>query len=213
MISVTDLFKLIPDSLKQSAVDAIVETVVERGEGLLGDSILNKIKGLRSDAAFRKQLDAGLQRGLQRFVDEYQLQDEDLVAAITQDPAIFNKPAVRNALVAIVQQPGRYLVEEQALVGQSFAAVLPERINRERVDQAVFYLLKCLAQELWHLPELQPIYSLEFQRITAESTREQLAVQKAQLAALESLNSGVREALLQLTDALSAQNSCRPALP
>ncbi len=205
MFSITDLFKLIPDSLKQSAVDAIVETVVERGEGLLGDSILNKIKGLRSDAAFRQQLDAGLQRGLQRFIDEYQLQDEDLVAAITQDPALFSTQAVRNALVAIVQQPGHYLVEEQALVGQSFAAVLPERINRERVDQAVFYLLKCLAQELWHLPELQPIYSLEFQRITAESTREQLTVQKAQLAALQSLNSGVREALLQLTDALSEQ--------
>jgi len=72
LISITDIYKLIPDSLKQSAVDAIVETVVE-GEGLLSESILNKIKGLRSDAAFRRQFDAGLQRGLQRFVDEYQL--------------------------------------------------------------------------------------------------------------------------------------------
>lgn len=217
MFSITDIFKLIPDSLKQLAVDAIVETVVERGEGLLSDSILSKIKGLRSDAAFRKQLDAGLQRGLQRFVDEYQLQDEDLVDAIAQDSALFTIPAVRDSLVAIVQQPGRYLVEEQALVGQSFAAVLPERINRERVDKAVIYLLKCLAQELWHLPELQPIYSLEFQRITAESTREQLTVQKAQLAALENLNSGVREALLQLTDALSEQKQLAagpaPAIP
>jgi tetratricopeptide (TPR) repeat protein len=210
MVSITDFFKLIPDSLKQSAVDALVETVVERGEGLLSDSILNKIKGLRSDAAFRKQLDAGLQRGLQRFVDEYQLEDEDLVTAVLQSPALFTNPEIQAALVAIVQQPGRYLVEEQALIGQSFAAVLPERINRDRVDRAVFHLLKCLAQELWHLPELQPIYSLEFQRITAESTREQLDVQKAQLAALETLNSGVREALLQLTDVLTEQKQLPP---
>lgn len=212
MFSITDLFKLIPDSLKQSAVDAIVETVVERGEGLISDSILNKIKGLRSDAAFRQQLDAGLQRGLQRFVDEYQLQDEDLVTAVAQEPTLFTTPAIRTALVTIVQQPGRYLVEEQALIGQSFAAVLPERINRERVDRAILYLLKCLAQELWQLPELQPIYSLEFQRITAESTREQLTVQKAQLAALQNLNSGVREALLQLTDALSEQKQLAAGL-
>ncbi|MCB8985834.1 MAG: ATP-binding protein, partial [Ardenticatenaceae bacterium] len=205
MFFISDVFGLIPDSFKQSAVDAIVETVVERGEGLLSDSILNRIKGLRSDAAFRKQLDVGMQRGLQRFADEYQLKDEDLVAAILQDTALFTAHAVRDALIEIVQQPGRYLMEERTLVSQTFAAVLPGRINRERVDRAILYLLKCLAQEMWHLPELQPIYSLEFQRITAEVAHEQLAVQKAQLAALESMNSGVRDAFLQLTEALSEQ--------
>jgi hypothetical protein len=129
MISMTDVFKLIPDSLKQSAVDAVVQTITERGEGLISRSVLNKIKGLRSDAAFRQQLDAGLQRGLQRSVDEYQRQDEDLVAAIVQAPDLLATPGVQTALVAIVQQPGRYLVGEQALLDQSFAAVLPERIT------------------------------------------------------------------------------------
>lgn len=54
------IFTLIPDSLKQTAVDALVETVMERWEGLLSGKILGKIRGLRSDAAFRKQFDAGL---------------------------------------------------------------------------------------------------------------------------------------------------------
>lgn len=205
MISISDLFKLIPDSLKQTAVDTLVDTVAERGEGRISESLLGKIKGLRTDAAFRQQFDIGLQRGLQRFVDEYRREDEDLVTAVTDNPDILADPEVRAALVIILQRPGRYLVEEQSLVGQSFAAVLPDRINRERVDQAILYLLKCLARELWHLPELQPIYSLEFQRITAESSREQLAVQKDQLAALDRLGSGVREALLQLTDSLGQQ--------
>ncbi len=205
MFSVTDFFKLIPDSLKQTAVDALVDAVVERGEGLLSESLLGKIKGLRTDAAFRRQLDAGLQRGLQRFIDEYQLEDEDLVTAVVQSPALFTSVEVRSALITIIRQPSHYLSEEQSQIGQSFASVLPERINRERVDRAIAYLLRCLARELWHLPELQPIYSLEFQRITAESTREQLAVQKAQLAALDNLGAGVRDALLQLTEALSEQ--------
>ena len=205
MISITDIFKFIPESLKQTAVDTIVETVIERGEGLLSDSILNKIKGLRSDAAFRQQFETGLLGGLQRFIEEYQLQDEDLVAAISADATLFTQPEVQQALLRILQQPGQYLAEEQAVLAQSFSSVLPQRVNRDRVDQAIVYLLKCLAREVWHLPELQPIYSLEFQRITAESTHEQLAVQKAQLATLENLNIGVREALLQLTDALSDQ--------
>ena len=74
--------------------------------------------------------------------------------------------------MAILKKPGLYLVEEREQVAQSFAGVLPERKNRERVDRAVTYLLKCLAEELWHLPELQPIYSLQFQRMTAEATRQ-----------------------------------------
>jgi len=53
------------------------------------------------------------------------------------------------------------------------------------------------------MPELQPIYSLQFQRVTAEATREQVVIQKAQLEALTGLNAGIREALLQLTDAIA----------
>lgn len=71
MFSITDIFKLILDSLKQTAVNAIVETVVERGEGLLSEKILGKIRGLRSDVAFPKQLHAGLQRGLQGFLESW----------------------------------------------------------------------------------------------------------------------------------------------
>lgn len=97
----------------------------------------------------------------------------------------------RQALKTVLKQPGACLDEEREAVGHSFTAVLPERINRERVNRAVAYLLKCLAQELRHLPVLLPIYSQQFQRITAESSREQVALQKAQLQALTGLNTGV----------------------
>lgn len=193
---------LIPQSLKQKARDTLVDFVAEQARKYAGEELATRLKKLRSDAAFNKTFEEALQRAARRFFDEYRLENEDLVAAIAADDGFFRDEKIQQALLAILKRPGAYLVEEQETLQQSFDSVLPQRINRERVDRAVIYLLKCLAEELWHLPELQPIYSLQFQRITAESTREQVAIQKAQLQALTGLNAGLREALLQLTDAI-----------
>lgn len=201
----SDLIELIPQNLKQQALDALVDVVSEQAESFGGDKLAGKIKKLRSDTAFRDAFEAGLSRALKRFIEEYQLEDEDLVAAIAGEPGFFQNEEVQMALITVLKQPGAYLDEEREAIVQSFATVMPDRINRERVDRTITYLLKCLAQELWHLPELLPIYSLQFQRITAEAAREQVDIQKAQLQALTSLNVGVRDALLQLTDAIVEQ--------
>ena len=83
----------------------------------------------------------------------------------------------------MLKHPGTDLDRQREAVAQSFATVLPTRKKRARVDQAVMYFLRCLTEELWTLPELQPIYSLQFQRMTAEATRQQVELQKAQLHA------------------------------
>lgn len=201
----SDLLQLIPQNLKQKVLDTIVDVVSEQAKKYAGEGLSAKVKKLRSDAAFRNAFEEGLSQAMQRFVEEYQIEDEDLVMAISREQDFFLNKEVQTALTAILKQPGAYLDEEREEVLQTFTTVLPERINRERVDRAVSHLLKCLAQELWHLPELLPIYSLQFQRITAESAREQVNLQKAQLQALTSLNTGVSEALLQLTDAIVEQ--------
>ena len=201
----SDLLQLIPQNLKQNALDTLVDVVSEQAKKYAGDALSAKVKKLRSDAAFHDAFEAGLSRAMQRFIEEYQVKDEDLVLAISREQDFFLNKEIQTSLIAILKQPGTYLDEEREAILQTFATVLPGRINRERVDRAVSYLLKCLAQELWHLPELMPIYSLQFQRIAAESAREQVNLQKAQLQALTSLNVGVREALLQLTDALVEQ--------
>ncbi|MFQ5613981.1 MAG: hypothetical protein ACE5H9_17810, partial [Anaerolineae bacterium] len=198
-----DIFDLIPQSLKRQALDTLVDFVSDQAKKVAGDEIAAKVKNLRSDATFNQAFEAGLQRAVQRFIQEYETEDEDLVAAIAADEDFFKNEEVQAALLAILKKPGAYLVDERETVLQSFATVLPQRKNRERVDRAVTYLLKCLAEELWHLPELQPIYSLQFQRMTAEATRQQVDLQKAQLQALTGLNTGIREALLQLTDAIA----------
>jgi len=202
-IDVLDILDLLSESLRQQARDALVDFVANQARKLGRDDLGDKIERLRSDADFNGKFEAGLQRAVRRFVQEYETEDEDLVAAIAADEGLFNNEEVRSALLAILKQPGLYLADEQETVARSFASVLPARKNRQRVDRAVTYLLKCLAKELWSLPELQPIYSLQFQRMTAEATRQQVELQKAQLSALTGLNAGIREALLQLADAVA----------
>lgn len=197
-----DIFSLIPNDLKKLVRDSLVDFISDQAKKYLNDEVSNKVKKLRSDAAFSAQFEECLQRAAQRFVNEYELEDEDLVTAISQDEHFFVNKQIQAALLQIIKKPGVFLVDENEAIAQSFESVLPERLNRQRVDRAINYLLKCLAQEVWYLPELQPIYSLQFQRITAESARQQVELQKAQLSALTEMNGGVKDALLQLTTAM-----------
>jgi hypothetical protein len=201
-MSVFDILKLIPQNLQQEIVDALVDFVSGQAKKLLGEQFSTKIKTLKSDAKFAQAFREGLQRAVERFVREYEQEDEDLVTAITADEGFFQDEQVQKALLAVIKKPGTYLADERETVLQSFETVLPHRKNRQRVDRAVTVFLKCLAEELWTLPELQPIYTLQFQRMTAEATRQQVELQKAQLQATTILSTDIRQALLQLTDTM-----------
>ena len=205
-----DPLSLIPDALKTAVRDAAVDFVSSQAKKILGDELGNKIKKLRSDAGFAQKFDQGLQKAIKRFADEYFEKDEDLVAAIEADPSVFKNEQVQKALLEMLKNPGKYLADEHETVAENFSSVLPGRKNRERVDKAMAFLLRCLAEELWNLPELQPIYSLQFQKMTAESMHQQVELQKMQLRALTTVNEGVRQALLQLTDAI-AEKKLLPA--
>jgi hypothetical protein len=200
-----DLFAFIPDDLRKQILDSAVDFVSKQAEKVAGEALAEKLKSLRSDSAFQKKFQAGLNNAVERFMKEYESEDEDLVAAIIEDKGFFQNKQIRQALLTIVQQPSGFLGGEKEFVFEQFESVLPARKNRERVQKAILFLLKCLAEELWHLPELQPVYSLQFQRLTAESVRQQVEIQKAQLKALVDLGGEMREALLQLTDAIEQQ--------
>lgn len=198
-----DLTSLIPQSLKQQTVDAAVDFVSDQAKKFLSEEFSGKIKKLRSDAAFQNAFGEGLQRAADRFAAEYVTEDEDLVAALTADKSFFQNSEIQKALLAILKKPGVYLVDAQEVVAQSFDSVLPNRLNRERVNRAVLAFLKCLAEEVWNLPELRPAYELQIQRMTAETLREQVNLQKAHLQTTAALSSDIRDALLQLTDAMA----------
>lgn len=197
-----NILEFIPQEIRQQAQDALVDFVSEQAKKFVSDGVADKLKQLRTDGAFRKQFDKGLDKALKRFAEEYYEKDEDLVDAIVQEKDLFKSPDVKQALMTMLKSPGSYLADEGDVVAQTFNSVLPGRKNRERVNKAMVYLLRCLVEELWHLPELQPVYSLQFQKVTAEAMKQQVELQKVQIKALVDVNEGVRQALLQLTDAI-----------
>lgn len=204
-----DPLGLVPQSIKDAVLDTTVDFLSGQAKKLLGDEIASKIKKLRTDASFHQSFEKGLKRALERFKLEYEEQDEDIVAAITADPSIFKDEKFQATLLEMIKRPGTYLDDEREKIVSSFESILQGRKNRQRVNRALSYLLRCIVEEVWHLPELQPIYSLQFQRMTAEATRQQVEIQKAQLQALTELNTGVRQSLLQLTEAI-AKNRLLP---
>jgi hypothetical protein len=210
------LFSLIPEDLKRQLLDGLVGFLAEQAKRLAGEKASEQIRRLSSEAAFLRAFDQALERGLRRFRDEYTPQDEDLVPLLTSDPALWRSPTVRQALRDLVSRPGAHLPETRRQLLASFADVLPQRVNRERVDRAVSYLLGCIAEELWRLPaakEVREAYSLQFQRISAEEARRQTALIQAQLQTLTGLREEVRAALTQLADGLARQALAAASVP
>ncbi len=196
---------LVPDELKRQLRDSLVDYVSSIAKKLVGESASNKIRLLRSDGAFLAKFDAALKIALNRFKNEYIQQDEDLVRSILAAPDVFYNEKVQKSLLEMIKRPDRYLSEEREKTWQSFMTVLPNRVNRERVDKAVSFLLRCMSEELWLLPELQPIYSLQFQRTTADILLQQLEIQKAQFYEIRDWNTSIREAFVQLVDSIVEQ--------
>lgn len=207
---------LIPDSLKQRFVDGLVEFIAGRAEQLGSDHVAQSIRKLSSEAAFRASADRAFETGVGRFVDEYREQDEDLVDAIVGDTVFWQSSEVQQALLEMVQRPGAWMPGDSDTVVRHFEWVLPQRVNRQRVDKAVSYLLGCIARELWSLPgagEVRDVYALQFQKLTAEAAREQVALAQKQLAATAQLSGDIRQALLQLTAAMEKTLLTPPAVP
>jgi tetratricopeptide (TPR) repeat protein len=211
-----DLLSLFPDDLKRQLLDGLIGGLADLGKRLAGEKASEQIRRLSSESSFLRAFDQALERGLKRFQEEYIQEDEDLTLLLTRDPSLWRSSTVRQALREMVRRPGTPLPQERQKLLDSFHDVLPERINRERVDRAVFRLLSYIAEELWNLPaarEVREAYALQFQRITAEEARRQSALIQAQLQALSDLREDIRNALLQLTDGLTRQALAAASVP
>lgn len=208
----TDL--IIPDKMKERIADGLVSFLARQAERLGQRGVANQLRQITSQGDFYQAIQQALEVGYQRFKLEYALEDEDLVEAILNDDQFWHSEAVQNALVEMISRPGAWLDPEREMIVQGFSTVLPERINRQRVDKAINFLLRCMVEELWTLPgakEIRDVYSLQFQRLTAESVREQTAIARQQLEMTTQLSQGVQQALLQLTGALEQNLLAAPA--
>jgi predicted negative regulator of RcsB-dependent stress response len=203
-----------PDDFKRELLDGIVDFVATQAKKLLGDEVARKISALSSQEAFNQAFDQAMKRAVKRFNHEYVVQDEDLVAAITADRTFWASKSVQQGLKVLIRRPGSWVLEEQEKVAQHFTDVLPQRMNRERVDKAVSFFLRCIVEELWTLPgakEIREIYSLQFQKIQTEAARQQIALAEAQLQATTQLSTDIRQALFQLATKLEERLLAEPS--
>ena len=200
-----NIFEFIPDNLKQKWRNMLVDQLSELAKSSNASNVAKTIRKLRSNSDFLEAFEDALKNATNQFVTEYIQIDEDLVLAVASYPEFFENSEIQEAMLAILQKPGAYLEIEKSQIYQSFNSVFPNRINRERVDKAVSFLLRKLAEELWQMPELNSIYRLQFQRLTAEGVREQVVIQKAQLEATNRLGSTIQDALLQLSGSIAEQ--------
>jgi hypothetical protein len=213
------ILSTIPDSIKQQIADSLINFLAEQAKKAAGDQLAEKIRGFSSQRSLYQAVDQALKKGAERFTAEYMRKDEDLVAAITADPEFWKSQKVQQALSQMIRRPGAWLDEERRLLQEHFEDVLPGRVNRERVDTAVSYFLSCVVEELWTLPgtkEVREIYALQFQRMSVEATREQVALSRQQLEATREMSAEVRQTLLQLTSAMEKNLLAAPmpaALP
>lgn len=204
----------IPARLKEKLADSFVELLAGSAESLGGDQIASKIRKLSSRNDLLQSVDRALEAGSQRFIKEYMGQDEDLVEAIRDDASFWQSEMVQDALVRLVSRPGAWLHEEREAVAYHFETILPRRVNRERVDRAINFLLRCIAEELWSLPgaqEIRAAYSIQFQELSAEAQREQVGLARQQLQATTQMSAGLQQALLQLIGLVEQKVLAAPA--
>lgn len=207
-----DPTSLLSEDLKKQITDGLLTQLARLSERLPRAS--QTFLALRSDATLQKAIDDGLVRATKRFINEYTAIDEDLVAAIAQTPAFWQTPTIRAALIEMIQNPGAYLEDEKILLAQSFHDVLPDRINRERVDRAITFYLRCVAESLWHLEPFRPIYELQMQRVSVDNATQMIqAVRGMQTdfqQAILALVGTIGEQQRLLTDASTPSTPARP---
>ncbi len=193
------IMSFLPNDLKTQLLDNLVQFMARQAEKVVGEQLGEKIRKLSSEGAFLDAFDKAMKSASDRFVVEYTPIDEDLVAVISADKTFWQSSQVRQALIQMVSRPGAWLAEERETLVQHFADVLPQRVNRERVDKAVVFFLRCVVEELWTLPgakEVREVYRFQLEKLTAEGIRQQTALQQAQLTATVQLSHEIREALL-----------------
>ncbi len=209
------LLSAIPDPIKQQIADTMIDFLAKQADKFASEKIGNSLRRLSSNGDFQREIDKALHKGAERFAAEYTQQDEDLAEVIRTLPDFWKAKSVQRELVALIKQPGAWLVEEREKVVAHFEEVLPQRLNRERVDRAVSYFLRCVVEELWTMPgakEIRDVYIMQFQKITAQAVREQASLARQQLQATTQLSADLRDALSQITISLEKNLLAAPAV-
>jgi LuxR family glucitol operon transcriptional activator len=160
---------------------------------LFGELFGESAEQMLDKRALKRGLDAAVMRAEQRFAREYRAQDAELTDALATQTRFADLPSVRAALRELVTRPFHDPAAPVATLQRSFADVLPEHTDRARVDAAVRSFLGFLGQEALYIPQLQQLYALSFQKVSAESSRRIAASAEALVQGIGDLRADVRQ--------------------
>ena len=138
---------------------------------MLGEVLGESLDAIFDRRALERALSAAVMQAERRFVHEYRPQDAELVDALTTQTRFADLPSVRAALRELLTRPFHDTAAPIDQLRRSFADVLPDRIDRARVDAAMAAFLNYLGREVLYIPQLRDVYGLAFQKITAESSQ------------------------------------------
>ena len=138
---------------------------------MLGEVLGESLDAIFDRRALERALAAAVTQAQQRFAREYRVQDADLVDALTTQTRFTDLPSVRVALRELLTRPFHDTAAPIEQLHRSFDDVLPERIDRARVDAAIAAFLNYLGREVLYIPQLRDVYGLAFQKKTADNSQ------------------------------------------
>lgn len=138
---------------------------------LLAEQFGDGLTNWPNQKALQREIDQAVKRAEQQFIAAYSLNDPELVQALTRDTRFADLASVRTALRSLLTRPFHDPSAAVAVLRQSFDDVLPQTVERARVDAVVRAFLSTLGQEVLYIPQLRELYALSFQKSSAESGR------------------------------------------
>ena len=139
---------------------------------VLGTVLKQPVKRIFDEHNMQRSLTAAVKRAEERFARDYHTIDAELTAVLIAQTRFADVPGVHSALKEMLTHPFHDPIQTVTTLRRSFSDVLPSRVDRARVDAAVNTFLHYLGEEVLYIPQLQDLYSLAFQKVSAESSRD-----------------------------------------
>ncbi len=166
---------------------------------VLGTILKQPVKRMFDEYDLQRSLTAAVKRAEERFARDYHTIDAELTAVLIAQTRFADVPSVHLALKEMLTHPFQDPIQTVTTLRRSFSDVLPTRVDRARVDAAINVFLHYLGEEVLYIPQLQHLYSLAFQKVSAESSRDIAMNTAALVESMRDLHNDIKQLPTSLT--------------
>ena len=180
---------------------------------VLGTVLKQPMKRIFDEHDLQRSLTAAVTRAEERFARDYHNTDSELTAVLIAQTRFADVPSVHLALKEMLTHPFQDPVQTVTTLQRSFSDVLPARVDRARVDAAVNTFLHYLGEEVLYIPQLQHLYSLAFQKVSAESSRDIAANTAVLVESMRDLRDDMKQLSLTAPAPMAIEGPGEHSLP